>query len=244
MNQTVYKHVKTFFRKFGLELKRYDMYSSESLQLQRLLQYKKIETVIDVGANIGQFAINLRLSGYRGKIISFEPTSDAHKMLRQNANNDPNWIVADRMAIGDRNGEVEINVSANSVASSVLTVLDSHGEIDPGSKIIRKELVPIKKLDSILEKFDLKDKIFLKIDVEGFECEVMSGATDIIKRTKGLQLEMSFIPRYNNQQLSLIAYVESLKKMGFELYSIHPTFIDESSGRLLVVDGVFFRNDL
>ncbi len=233
-------YLKKLTRKFGIEIRLYNMYSSEFLHLEKLLSYNRIETIIDVGANIGQYAMNIRGAGYKGRIISFEPLSAAYKQLIKNSRKDAEWIVADRMALGDEDGEIEINVSANSISSSVLPIMESHIRAAKESVYISKELVTIKRLDSVSTGLDLKGNIFIKIDVQGFELDVLKGASKLLEKTKGLQLELSLTELYEGQILmeDMIKHVESL---GFELHTIFPAFIDESSGRLLQTDGVFFK---
>jgi FkbM family methyltransferase len=80
----------------------------------------------DVVANIGQFAEELRSVGFAGKIISFDPLTTAHAQLRNSAQNDSKWLVHPRIAVGDKNGEIEVNIAGNSELSSVLPMLDAH----------------------------------------------------------------------------------------------------------------------
>ena len=77
-----------------------------------------INLVFDIGANSGQFASSVLEHGFKGKIISFEPTSSAYKLLCKNSNSFQNWIVHERTAIGDRCGSVKINIAGNEAASS------------------------------------------------------------------------------------------------------------------------------
>ena len=90
---------------------------------------------LDVGANTGQFAQDLRASGYRGHIVSFEPLSDAHAALLVTASWDPLWDVADRCAVGAGDRWAEINIAGNSYSSSLLPMLDLHREAAPNRRI-------------------------------------------------------------------------------------------------------------
>ncbi len=234
-------YLKRLTRKFGIELARYNLYSSRDIQLQRLFLYNRIETVIDIGANIGQYAMELRANGFKGRIISFEPILEAYTVLKKNSQKDPEWIVPERMAIGNKDSEIEMNFSANSVSSSILPIKESHVKAAPESVYVRKEIVSIRRLDSVAERLDLKSNIYLKVDVQGYELDVLKGASTLLKKTKGLQLELSLVELYEGQILmgDMLRYVESL---GFKLSALFPVFIDESSSRLLQVDGVFFSD--
>src|SRR5690242_19513073 len=97
------------------------------------LRVHDINLVLDVGANTGQFGQNLRALGYTGHIVSFEPLSGAHRVLVKTASRDKKWSVPQKVAIGGHSGTVEIHVSANSVSSSVLAMLDAHVAAAPES---------------------------------------------------------------------------------------------------------------
>jgi FkbM family methyltransferase len=164
----------------------------------------------------------------------------AHSRLIKNCISDGNWIAAERMAIGNMDGTIEINVAGNSLSSSVLPMLDSHLRAAPESAYVAKEQVPIRKLDSVARDFDLSGNVFVKIDVQGFEMDVLKGAADTLGKVRGLEIELSLVPLYEGQTL-MLDMVHHLRGIGFELNGIFPVFKDEISGRLLQVDGVFFR---
>ena len=106
--------IKKFMHFFKLEIRRFDPSISDSAQFIRQLDFNGVNLVLDVGANIGQFGRkNLRDAGYRGRIVSFEPLSTAWNTLSAEASRDSLWNIAPRMAIGDKNGDVRINVAQN-----------------------------------------------------------------------------------------------------------------------------------
>jgi FkbM family methyltransferase len=105
--------VQRILRTFGWEIRRF--IESEVTQLSKQLNQRSINIVLDIGANEGQFASALFLAGYKGRIISFDPLSDVHKKLKNNAASNPNWVVAEATAIGSEDGFTEINVSKNLV---------------------------------------------------------------------------------------------------------------------------------
>ena len=98
----------------GFDVKRITPSTSNDLRTRLLLDHHKIGLVLDVGANAGQYASSLRESGYRGKIISFEPLSTMYSVLERASRTDPLWVIASRTAIGNIDGEIEINISENS----------------------------------------------------------------------------------------------------------------------------------
>ncbi len=105
--------IKNAVHKIGFDLHRLSPSSIPAFQLLKALTYFDIDMVLDVGANVGQFASELRSVGYKGYLVSFEPLSAAHTALSEAAGRDPKWHVHPRSAIGDNDGEIEINIAGN-----------------------------------------------------------------------------------------------------------------------------------
>lgn len=234
---------KKLFQGFGILIRKYNPATSEELRRIKLLQYHDIDLVFDIGANKGQYALGIMDAGYKGRIVSFEPLSSAYNMIAKHSSNYTNWSVAPRCAIGSKKEEIEINISANSVSSTLLNMLDSHIEGAPESKIIGKEKVQVVSLDEIGPEFTLKEKnIFLKIDVQGFEQEVLKGGVQMITQAKGIEMEISLIPLYEGQTWLLPEVLNFMKERGFQMVSIVPAFTDHKTGKVLQCNGIFFRN--
>ena len=126
-----------------------------------------------------------------GRIISFEPLSEAHVKLVKNSRKDHGWIVAPRMALGNKDGKNRINISANCSSSSVLDMLDAHVDGAPESVYVNSEEVRIAKLDTIKSDYIGKENnIFLKIDVQGFEYQVLEGAKKTLLSVQGMEVEL------------------------------------------------------
>ncbi|WP_019867365.1 FkbM family methyltransferase [Methylovulum miyakonense] len=235
------KIIKNTFRRFGLEINRYAPESSQAAQITSILRKFEIDLVFDIGANEGQFASEIRSGGYAGNIVSFEPLSNAYVVLQQTSARDTKWVVYPRCALGAHNDEIEINISGNSVSSSLLTMLDSHISAAPHSTYIGRESVPLLTLDSMAFGFTEKFKNpFLKIDTQGFEWEVLNGAQNVLPHMRGILLELSLVPLYEGQHLWQ-EMMERLIAEGFDLWAIQPGFTDPHNGRTLQVDGIFIR---
>lgn len=206
-----------------------------------VLSKRDLSIVLDIGANIGQFGSSLRLSGYKGKIISFEPLPTEHRKLVDSTAKDKLWQVFDRCALGAIEGEMSINVAGNSYSSSLLDMLPAHVAAAPDSAYRGSVLTRVRSLDSIADEVN-PDKIdlFLKIDTQGYELEVLRGADKLLNSVQGIQLELSISPLYKGQPLyeELIDY---LKQRGFAIWSIFPGFEDKASGRLLQFDAILCR---
>ena len=233
--------IKQILHRVGFELRRFSVEQSENARFFSMLRTHNVNLIFDVGANAGQFGVLLREIGFDGKIISFEPLSDARENLLNISKNDPLWQIALQTAIGEENGEIEIQIAGNSQSSSVLDMLDTHVRAAPDSKYIGKEKVPLRKLDSIAPDYmDSNSIAFIKIDTQGYETQVMNGAKKLMSQIVGLQVEISLVPLYKGQCL----FDEMLKKLkndGFELWSISTVFSDPNTGQLLQVDATFFR---
>lgn len=236
------KTIKKLAATLGLQINKLNVTSSPAYQTAQALKTHDINVVFDVGANIGQFANELRLHGYQGKIISFEPLSDAYAKLMLAAKNDKNWIIHPRCAVGAAAGEIEINVAANSASSSILPMLRAHEDAAPYSKYTHKELASIITLDSVLEKYTTQqDNLFIKIDTQGYEWSVLDGAEKAIKQSKGVLLELSLIPLYEGQKLWQ-DLINRLCKTQHSVFAIQPGFTDTKTGQTLQVDGLFFKS--
>lgn len=230
-------------RHLGYDLTPHKKAKSPNAQLVALLRHHRIETVLDVGANVGQYGQRLRDWGYEGRIISFEPLSSAHAHLSLRSASDPTWIVAPRMAIGDIDGEIDIQVSAETDMSSILPQSDLMREISPSSAIQSIERVPIRRLDSVAGAYvNGSNKAFLKVDTQGFEPQVLDGAAALLPRLLGIQLEMSLLPIYAGEH-NYLTMIERLKAEGLSLHLVLPGYFERKLGRMLEVDGVFARDE-
>ena len=208
------KIIKKLARSLGIDLKRYNIQTSEAAKMQRLLAYHNIDLVFDVGANVGQYAKSLRDLGYSGRIVSFEPLSSAYSQLKTASKKDLLWEIAPQTAIGNQEGEIIINIAGNSQSSSALPMLDAHVQSAPESAYSGSETVKLSRLDTLAKDYIKSEtkSIFLKIDVQGLEKQVLEGATAILPLVKGIKLELSLVPLYEGQVLfqEMIDIVEKL----------------------------------
>jgi FkbM family methyltransferase len=213
------------------------------VRIAAALRHFDIDTVLDVGANVGQYGAGLRASGYRGRIVSFEPLSDAYARLARRCAHDPQWT-ASRAAVGAEAGELEINISANSYSSSLLPMTSAHTGAAPGSEYVGTERVPVTTLADVLPAHDVDPaRSWLKIDTQGYEAPVLDGAGPRLGGFAAVQLELSFVPLYAGQAL-FDDLVARLTGAGFTLFGLEAGFSDPRTGRTLQCDGVFVRSDL
>ena len=210
---------------------------------RRLLENLRVDLVIDVGANTGQYGSELRDIGYRGQVLSFEPLLEPFQALSRRAHADPHWH-AIQSAIGPSSGLADLNVAANGGASSsFLPMLQEVVMNTPEARYIGTECVVIRRLDEASgEATRRANATFLKADVQGYELEVLDSAAGILPSVVGLQLEISLVPLYEGAP-SFISVIERTRELGFGLVGLEPGFV-AADGRLLQVDGLFERTGL
>lgn len=201
-----------------------------------------INFVIDVGAHLGQFGRLLRECGYDGPILSFEPVLPVFAALVKTCSDDPRWD-AHRIALGSRDGTGLINVARSTDFSSFLVPNPfSLQEFDGFTSVDRQERVPLRRLDSVVASYvpaDADLRLFLKIDTQGWELEVLEGAEETLPRVAGLVCELSMKPLYEEMPRyhELAAFLDARH---FEVTDIFP--VSRASDRTLIdADCVFVR---
>lgn len=246
MNKFLYKNksfllkIKRLFNAFtGLEIVKYP--TDELSRRIALLKHHKIDAILDIGANIGQYGGEMRNLGFSGTIFSFEPMREAYSKLVKNASGDAKWQTFN-YSIGEKDGQTTINVAKNSVSSSLLDHLPQLTESAPEAAFVEKETIEIRKLDSIFPQLNLSGKnVYLKIDTQGYEEMVLRGASETLKTVKGIQIEMAFVPSYEGAT-TFEDMKNTLTSLGFTLVALENGFYDRKTGKQLEVDGIFYRN--
>jgi FkbM family methyltransferase len=187
--------------------------------LADFLVSRKITTVFDVGANIGQFGTALRKRGYRGRIISFEPIREIFEQLQASAKRDPLWTVH-CCALGDHAGQATINVSSSSVFSSLLGQRHAASEHAADAVKLRAENIVVRTLDEFFAEF-AAERCFLKIDTQGFERQVIGGAARAVDFLHGIQMELPVIHLYEDMW-TLSQALDYMAGQGFVVSGVEP----------------------
>jgi FkbM family methyltransferase len=231
-------YLNVLLHKFGFEMLRYNKGTSGTLRRKALLERYGVDLAIDVGANVGSYGKEIRENGYIGQIASFEPLSLAFKKLEEAISGDSKWK-AYNFALGIEIGAQIINISQNLHSSSILEILETHTKAEQTASYINKEEIQIKTLDSMFGNIRGEAKeIYLKIDTQGFELNVLKGAVNSLKFIDTIQVEMSLQPLYAGQPLydELFNFLRSYE---YDLIDVEPGFADLNTGTLLQFDGVF-----
>jgi FkbM family methyltransferase len=204
------------------------------------LHASDIDLVLDVGANSGQYAQGIRDHGWTGPLVSFEPLGSAYAALEERSSADPDWT-ARRLALTDSAGEIELQVAGNSASSSLLPMARLHSEAAPHSAVIGTESVPAARLDDVIDEIALgRRRIWLKLDVQGGELDVLRGAVRTLDRVAVIDAELSLDVLYEGQP-DLMEVVSWLRDHGFDLVALDEAFHHPGTGQLLQCDGVFVR---
>jgi FkbM family methyltransferase len=228
------KQLRRLIRRTG-----YDVHRCRP-NLGQFLNSRDIDLFLDVGANIGQTGLQLREMGYRGRIVSFEPVRGAFDQLMRVAERDGNWA-AYNFALGAQQMHRSINVSENTVFSSILHQTGEACRFDPSARVRCAEVIDVRRLDDIYEQFRGR-RVFLKIVTQGFEREVIEGAQQVLKEIVGVELILPIVQLYENNW-SLPEAMLYMKHKGFVLAQTGQESYDAHGGVTLLELYCIFRQE-
>lgn len=205
-----------------------------------LMRHHGIATVLDVGANEGQYGAEIREGGFTGDILSFEPIAAVHERLRARAGQEKRWRTA-QMGVGDRDERRTINVSDASVFSSFLDLSDYSAGKFADARTVRGEEVEVTRLDTWLAVHPLPPgPAYLKIDTQGLEKEVLVGAGDRLADFTLVQAELAVRQLYRDQD-DWLALVRWMEERGFRVVAAKENGFDHDRVELLELDIVFLN---
>ena len=200
-----------------------------------------IRTIIDVGANVGQFALLAREVFPLAQILSFEPLPECFAAL-ESCLPAPNFQ-AFNLALGDKDAELDFHSAHHSPSSSFLRMNDFHKEAFPESRDGQESesvKVKVRRLDDIVNGLDLKERILLKLDVQGYEDKVIAGGAELLKRVSVVISETSFRPLYDGQTLFKDVH-GALLEAGFVFQGNLNQMFSPADGRIVSADSIFVR---
>jgi len=230
-------------RVVGLHVGRYPPVDSLAYHLKTLFRELEIDTVIDVGAHEGEFVGFVRDLDYSGKILSFEPVRESFDTLTRARGWDRNWR-GYNVALGAADGELEMNIYQGSVFNSFLRPAENGTDrFRADTKVVRVEKVPVRRLESVIDEVlaERPDaKLFLKMDTQGYDLQVVRGAGRRLDAIRGLQTELAARSTYAGMP-TLPEALGELSSLGFELTGMFPVARELDHLRVIEIDCVMCR---
>ncbi len=205
----------------------------------RWLETLDIGTLVDVGANTGQFAryfLGLRPDCL---VYSFEPLADCFAELQHNMAGTPGFT-AFNVALDETDGEATFFRSAFSASSSLLVMSESHKELFPFARDITSETVTRRRLDSYLSDITLRGGLLIKIDVQGAEAQVLKGGRGLLARAEAVLAEVGYLPLYEGQA-TIKELAGLLEECGLAFMGIMDQEVRPSDSLPVYGDALFIR---
>ena len=234
--------VRDLVRRLGVDVVRYPVHTTLEGHLIKVLSEVGATTVLDVGANVGQFGTKLRdHSRFSGRIVSFEPHDESRRALIEAASGDPLWDVSG-VGLGAADGPRKMNTFASSDWNS-LHEADEENLAVAGRRISSPGTVDVhvRRLDGMWLELGLEDEtVFLKSDTQGHDLQVLEGAGDHLKKVQGLLVEASVVPFYIDEP-TLADLLSRITSLGFAPSGIFPVARRKNSIALTTVDVCFVK---
>ncbi|NLU76363.1 FkbM family methyltransferase [Streptomyces sp. HNM0575] len=206
-----------------------------------LLANYEVNCVFDVGANKGQYGRQLRESGYRGRIVSFEPVPEALERLRKSAGRDPDWRVCP-FALGRSESVQDMHLGWKTMNS--LLPPSAYGKKRyKRFADSRTEQVRIRRLDQVMDEAlegIAEPRPYLKMDTQGFDMEVFAGAGERIGDFVGMQSEVAVLRLYEGSP-HMSEAIAAYEDAGFEITGMYPVTREKTTGRVVEFDCVLAR---
>lgn len=224
---------KKLVNRFGYDIKKYHSFYDE------ILVPLRIKTIIDIGANNGAYAVEMRKKFPEAEILSFEPLKTCFNNLNEKMagdNNFKSW----NLGLGDKPELTTINKSSFDQSSSFLPMSETHKKIYPKSKSSTQEQIEIQRLDDVLKDKKNQSPTFIKIDVQGFEDKVIKGGIDTLKNSDIAVIETSFVELYLNQPLFDEICI-LMSSIGYRYYGDIHKHYEPKSKHLLYQDSIFIN---
>jgi FkbM family methyltransferase len=221
---SIKKVIKRTLRRLGYDLIQYPSQETYAEHIRELLRTLDIDLVLDVGAHHGEYARFLREVGYVGKIISFEPVAVNFDVITQHCAHDPSWL-AYNLALGSEDADRSMNVMSNSLLNSFLAPSEFGARSLDGNVVKRIDKVTVRRLDGLFDQM-LNDagahNVFLKMDTQGWDLEVLRGADACISSIGAVQSEVSLKAIYEGMP-SLIEVITQLRRSVRPITPVQPS---------------------
>lgn len=206
------------------------------IEHERLLKTLRCATVVDIGANRGQFAVVARHCFPQARILSFEPLAAPAKHFHDALGGDA-LVTLQQVAVGEQPGQATIHVTCADKSSSLLPITKLQTSLYPKSSEVRTEIVPVAPLDALIARQQIVAPALLKIDVQGYELNTLRGCKTLLGAFHLVYVECSFLELYEGQALAheVCSY---MGEHGFRLEGVYNLQYD-SAGRAIQADFLF-----
>lgn len=211
----------------------------KSLNHQWLIK-RQINTILDIGANTGQFASSVRLVMPSAKIYCFEPIPACFRQLSKRFQDTEN-IICYNYGLGSESAEMSFFENQFSPSSSFLPTTDRQTDAFPHTQSVTPITANVRRLDDIATELSIVPPLFIKIDVQGYEMPVLLGGQATIREADIILVETSFVELYKGQALFSEIY-ELLTQWGFRYAGALDQFFDPKTGEILQSDSIFLAN--
>lgn len=202
-----------------------------------------IKTFLDIGANKGEYSWSYFRSFPKGRAWLIEPIPKLHDVIRAKLDDHADSYMLFDACLGAGPGIVDLHVTNHIGASSVLPMHDAFVQANPHVKeveVIRKKLIT---LDEFVNIESIPPVDLLKVDVEGFELEVISGGKNYLRKgVKWILIEHSFV-RSADSQRRFVEVHSLLLDSGFELYAICDQYHHADSHRIVQFDAIYRKRN-
>lgn len=227
-------------RRIGQEQRVLGDYLAEQ-HITWVLRELDVNCVLDVGANVGQYARRLRAGGYAGRIVSFEPVAALADELRRAAKGDPDWQVM-QCALGEVDEEKEINVRPGAM-SSLLPSSDFGKNWSKRLRETERQTIEVRRLEGLFADVvaGIDDpRVYLKLDTQGYDLQAFAGAGERLKQIVGMQSEVSCVPIYDHMP-RLPEQIAAYEAEGFEITGMFPVTRHQPTLRVIEFDVTMVR---
>lgn len=203
-----------------------------------ILKYK-FETIIDIGANKGQFAARFRVLFPEAWIYSYEPIPEVYDELCKRFELDTKFK-AFNIGLGKQAGTIDFFQNEFTDSSSALPMKRLHKENFPRASNEKQIQIKIDRLDEIVKSITTSNPVLIKIDVQGFEEMVILGGKDTLNKASIVLVEVSFYELYENQVYFKTIY-DHMISLAFSYRGNYEQLISPVDGCVLQADAIFVK---
>ncbi len=227
--------LRKIIQRLGIDVHKHRTTTSQLTWLRDL----NIQTVFDIGANVGQFATEIRAELPDAQIYSFEPLSECYTKLTQTFKRDSHFK-AFNCALGETTSSMTMNKSSYTPSSSLRPMATSHKELFPHTAQSKPETISIKRLDDMWSELNPQKNILIKVDTQGYEDKVIAGGMNAFASASTAIIEASFVQLYEGQPLFNDIY-QKMISFGFKYQGSLHQKLNKKTGEVLFEDAIFIK---